>query len=85
MVPILLDKEVLTKTTEYLLKTTIQTGTAIYTGSKSTEYFNSKAKVSLSEACLFSILNQRPELIRILRLAVSGKDKKVLMASSIPE
>jgi hypothetical protein len=85
IVPVLLDKESIGKTLEYLLRNSPQTGTALYTGSKATDYFNTHRNVPMSEQCLFSILNQRPELIRIARLCLTDGRLTIAMANSIHE
>lgn len=56
------------KTMGYLLKGSTKNSLAVYTGSKSTEYYNGKTNIDISGNCLFSMLNQRPNLIKIIRL-----------------
>lgn len=68
MIPILIDKEAVSRIMLYLTKSGPKTGAAYYTGSKSTEYANTKEHFPLSEVCLFSILNQRPEFLKLVRI-----------------
>jgi len=67
----------------YLLKGSTQASLAVYTGSKSAEYYNGKVNIDISGNCLFSILNQRPNIVKVVRMTEVEGEKQILMANTV--